>query len=42
MGNYGGAFAGILAVVVTLLVVAARNTWDLLVTVADRTNERGT
>jgi hypothetical protein len=33
-----GALSGLFLVVVLLLVVAVRNTWDLLVTVADRTN----
>jgi len=35
--DYVDAFHGLLLVVVLLLVVAVRNTWDLLVTVADKT-----
>lgn len=36
VGDFTDALSGMLAVVVLLLVVAVRNTWDLLVTVADR------
>ena len=36
LGDVNGALSGLLLVVVLLLVVAVRNTWDLLVTVADR------
>jgi hypothetical protein len=35
MGDLNDALAGLLVLVVLLLVVAVRNTWDLLVTVAD-------
>jgi hypothetical protein len=38
LGNVTGALSGMFLVVVLLLVVAVRNTWDLLVTVADRTD----
>ena len=38
LGDVNGALSGLLLVVVLLLVVAVRNTWDLLVTVADRTD----
>ncbi len=34
--NYEGGLSGLLVVVTLLLVIAVRNTWDLLVTVADR------
>ena len=36
-GNYEAGFNGLVTVVVVLLVMAVRNTWDLLVTVADKT-----
>ena len=36
VGDVNDALSGLLIVVVLLLVVAVRNTWDLLVTVADR------
>jgi hypothetical protein len=36
-GNYAAGFNGLVTVVVVLLVMAVRNTWDLLVTVADKT-----
>jgi len=36
VGDVQDSLLGILAVVVVLLTVAVRNTWDLLVTVADR------
>jgi hypothetical protein len=35
LGDLNDALAGLLVLVVLLLVVAVRNTWDLLVTVAD-------
>jgi hypothetical protein len=35
-GDFEGGLAGLLVLVIVLLVVAVRNTWDLLVTVADR------
>src|SRR5579859_6749102 len=35
-GDVNGALSGLLSVVVLLLAVAVRNTWDLLVTVAER------
>jgi hypothetical protein len=35
VGDLNDALAGLLVLVVLLLVVAVRNTWDLLVTVAD-------
>jgi hypothetical protein len=35
LGDLNDALAGPLVLVVLLLVVAVRNTWDLLVTVAD-------
>jgi hypothetical protein len=35
MGDVNDALNGLLVVVVLLLVVSVRNTWDLLVTVAD-------
>jgi hypothetical protein len=38
LGDVTGALSGLFLVVVLLLVVAVRNTWDLLVTVADRTD----
>jgi hypothetical protein len=34
--DYRGGLSGLLVVVVLLLVIAVRNTWDLLVTVAER------
>jgi hypothetical protein len=34
--DFESVLTGLLFVVVVLLVVAVRNTWDLLVTVADR------
>jgi hypothetical protein len=36
-GNYDGGFNGLSVVVVILLLMSVRNTWDLLVTVADKT-----
>ncbi len=36
-GNFDAGFNGLVTVVVVLLVMAVRNTWDLLVTVADKT-----
>ena len=36
VSDYNDALSGLLMAVVLLLVVAVRNTWDLLVTVADR------
>jgi hypothetical protein len=36
VGDVNDALSGLVGVVVMLLVVAVRNTWDLLVTVADR------
>jgi len=36
-GNYEAGFNGLVTVVIVLLVIAVRNTWDLLVTVADKT-----
>jgi len=42
LGDFGHALSGLLAVVVLLLVVAVRNTWDLLVTVADHSERRET
>ena len=36
-GNFEAAFNGLVTVVIVLLVMAVRNTWDLLVTVADKT-----
>ena len=41
-GEVRGALGGLLIVVVVLLTVAVRNTWDLLVTVADRPDGRRT
>jgi len=38
LGDVNDALRGLLVVVVLLLVVAVRNSWDLLVTVADRTD----
>ena len=35
-GNFDAGFNGLVTVVVVLLVMAVRNTWDLLVTVADK------
>ena len=37
-GDFRDALSGLLPVVLLLLVVAVRNTWDLLVTVADRSD----
>jgi hypothetical protein len=36
-GNYDRGFNGLSVVVVVLLLMSVRNTWDLLVTVADKT-----
>ena len=36
-GNYDAGLNGLSVAVVVLLVMAVRNTWDLLVTVADKT-----
>lgn len=38
--DYEFALSGLLILVIVLLVTAVRNTWDLLVTVADRTEGR--
>ena len=35
-GDFKRGLSGLLVVVIVLLVIAVRNTWDLLVTVADR------
>ena len=35
ISQYSAAFQGLLVVVVVLLIVSVRNTWDLLVTIAD-------
>ena len=35
-GDYKDGFIGLVPVAVLLLIVAVRNTWDLLVTIADR------
>ena len=35
-GNFEAGFNGLVTVVIVLLVMAVRNTWDLLVTVADK------
>jgi hypothetical protein len=40
-GDFRDALNGLLPVVVLLLVVAVRNTWDLLVTVAERLDDAG-
>ena len=40
-GDFRDALSGLMPVVVLLLVVAVRNTWDLLVTVADRSDDMG-
>ena len=36
VGDFNDALSGLLVLVVLLLVVAVRNTWDLMVTIADR------
>ncbi len=36
-GNFDAGFNGLVTVIVVLLVMAVRSTWDLLVTVADKT-----
>jgi hypothetical protein len=41
-GDSGRALSSLLAVIVLLLVVAVRNTWDLVVTVAHRSELHGT
>jgi hypothetical protein len=35
-GDFESGLSGLLVVVIVLLVIAVRNTWDLLVTIADR------